>query len=89
MVRSFVWCNAFVVLATISVAFTSYAVFRWKLLAGVASLAAVMAVSWTVLGTTPGSAVYGFDAGHWMMVERPAEFTRVVRTWLDQRTPAP
>ena len=31
------------------------AVFRWKLLAGVASLAAVMAVSWTVLGTTPGS----------------------------------
>ncbi|WP_291011395.1 sigma-E factor negative regulatory protein [Hydrogenophaga sp.] len=31
------------------------AVFRWKLLAGVASLAAVMAVSWTVLGTTTGS----------------------------------
>jgi sigma-E factor negative regulatory protein RseA len=31
------------------------AVFRWKLLAGVASLAAVMAVSWTVLGTAPGS----------------------------------
>ena len=31
------------------------AVFRWKLLAGVASLAAVMAVSWTVLGTTAGS----------------------------------
>lgn len=32
------------------------AVFRWKLLAGVASLAAVMAVSWTVLGTTAGRA---------------------------------
>ncbi|WP_291013730.1 alpha/beta hydrolase [Hydrogenophaga sp.] len=41
------------------------------------------------LGTTPGSAAYGFDAGHWMMVQRPAEFTRVVRTWLDQRTPTP
>jgi pimeloyl-ACP methyl ester carboxylesterase len=37
------------------------------------------------LGTTPGSAAYGFDAGHWLMVQRPAEFNRVVRTWLDQR----
>lgn len=31
------------------------AVFRWKLLAGVASLAAVMAVSWNVLGGAPAS----------------------------------
>lgn len=31
------------------------ALFRWKLVAGVASLAAVMAVSWTVLGTVPGT----------------------------------
>jgi len=32
------------------------AVFRWKLVAGFASLAAVMAVSWSVLGTAPGDA---------------------------------
>lgn len=32
------------------------AVFRWKLVAGLASLAAVMAVSWTVLGTAPAGA---------------------------------
>jgi pimeloyl-ACP methyl ester carboxylesterase len=36
------------------------------------------------LGTTPGSAAYGFNAGHWMMTQRPAEFTRVVRSWLDR-----
>lgn len=30
------------------------AVFRWKLVAGLASLAAVMAVGWTVLGSAPG-----------------------------------
>jgi sigma-E factor negative regulatory protein RseA len=38
------------------------AVFRWKLVAGLASLAAVMAVSWTVLGTTPGGAGPGAGA---------------------------
>lgn len=32
------------------------AVFRWKMVAGLASLAAVMAVSWTVLGTAPSGA---------------------------------
>jgi sigma-E factor negative regulatory protein RseA len=32
------------------------ALFRWKLVAGVASLAAVMAVSWTVLGAATGGA---------------------------------
>lgn len=37
------------------------AVFRWKLVAGLASLAAVVAVSWTVLGTAPGAG--GADAG--------------------------
>lgn len=31
------------------------AVFRWKLVAGVASLAAVMAVSWSVIGGAPAS----------------------------------
>jgi sigma-E factor negative regulatory protein RseA len=31
------------------------ALFRWKLVAGFASLAAVMAVSWSLLGTAPGS----------------------------------
>lgn len=31
------------------------AVFRWKMVAGVASLAAVMAVSWGVLGSAPSS----------------------------------
>jgi pimeloyl-ACP methyl ester carboxylesterase len=36
------------------------------------------------LGTTPGCAAYGFDAGHWMMTQRPAEFNRVVRSWLDR-----
>jgi sigma-E factor negative regulatory protein RseA len=35
------------------------AVFRWKLLAGVASLAAVMAVSWTVLSGLPTGADRG------------------------------
>lgn len=32
------------------------AVFRWKMVAGLASLAAVMAVSWTVLGSSPSGA---------------------------------
>jgi sigma-E factor negative regulatory protein RseA len=35
------------------------AVFRWKLVAGLASLAAVMAVSWSVLETTPTGAESG------------------------------
>lgn len=36
------------------------------------------------LATTPGCAVHGFQAGHWMMVQKPAEFSRVVRDWLEQ-----
>lgn len=31
------------------------AVFRWKLVAGLASVAAVMAVSWSLIGVSPGS----------------------------------
>lgn len=36
------------------------------------------------LGTTPGCAVHGFDAGHWLMKQQPAAFNRVLRDWLDQ-----
>jgi pimeloyl-ACP methyl ester carboxylesterase len=36
------------------------------------------------LATTPGCAVHGFQAGHWMMVQKPAEFSRVVGDWLDR-----
>jgi pimeloyl-ACP methyl ester carboxylesterase len=36
------------------------------------------------LVTTPCCAVHGFQAGHWMMVQKPAEFSRVVGDWLDQ-----
>lgn len=39
------------------------AVFRWKMVAGLASLAAVMAVSWTVLGTAPAGADGSSGAG--------------------------
>ena len=39
------------------------AVFRWKMVAGLASLAAVMAVSWTVLGTAPAGAGGSSGAG--------------------------
>jgi sigma-E factor negative regulatory protein RseA len=35
------------------------AVFRWKMVAGLASLAAVMAVSWTVLDSVPGGSGAG------------------------------
>lgn len=36
------------------------------------------------LGTTPGSRVQGFDAGHWLMLQKPAEYHAAVRGWLDQ-----
>lgn len=48
------------------------AVFRWKLLAGVASLAAVMAVSWTVLGSAPGGAGGGGGAGPQLALTSPS-----------------
>ena len=35
------------------------------------------------LGTTPGSQVQGFDAGHWLMFQKPALFHTAVRAWLD------
>jgi len=35
------------------------------------------------LATCPGSAVQGFDAGHWLMRQRPQEFHAVVRAWLE------
>ena len=38
------------------------AVFRWKLVAGLASLAAVMAVGWTVLGAAPAGSGLGAGA---------------------------
>lgn len=38
------------------------------------------------LGTTPGCLVQGFDAGHWLMRQKPALFTTSVRSWLDQAT---
>lgn len=38
------------------------------------------------LGTTPGCGVQGFDAGHWLMRQKPALFNASVRTWLDQET---
>jgi len=36
------------------------------------------------LGTTPGCRVLGFDAGHWLMLQKPAEYHAAVRGWLDQ-----
>mgnify|MGYP000870020343 CR=1 FL=1 len=36
------------------------------------------------LGTLPGSAAHGFDAGHWLMRQKPAEFAQVVSGWLDR-----
>ncbi len=42
------------------------------------------------LAATPGSAVSGLRAGHWVMRDRAAEFERLVAAWLDgaaARTP--
>jgi pimeloyl-ACP methyl ester carboxylesterase len=35
------------------------------------------------LAGTPGCAVLGLDAGHWLMKQQPAAFNRAVRQWLD------
>ncbi len=48
------------------------AVFRWKLVAGVASLAAVMAVSWSVLGSAPGGSGGSSNAGPQLALTSPA-----------------
>lgn len=34
------------------------------------------------LASLPGSRVEGFDTGHWVMVDRPVEFNRLVVEWL-------
>jgi pimeloyl-ACP methyl ester carboxylesterase len=39
-----------------------------------------------VLAATPGCRVQGFDAGHWLMLQRPAEYHAAVRSWLDEST---
>ncbi|WP_066154432.1 alpha/beta fold hydrolase [Hydrogenophaga pseudoflava] len=36
------------------------------------------------LATTPGSAAHGLDAGHWLMKQKPEQFNRTVRDWLDR-----
>ncbi|NML17101.1 alpha/beta fold hydrolase [Azohydromonas sp. G-1-1-14] len=39
--------------------------------------------SWAAaLAQRPGHRVVALDAGHWLMLERPAEFNRAVRDWL-------
>jgi sigma-E factor negative regulatory protein RseA len=48
------------------------AVFRWKLVAGFASLAAVMAVTWTVLGSAPGGSGGSSTAGPQLALTSPA-----------------
>lgn len=40
------------------------------------------------LATTPGSRVQGFDAGHWLMHQKPEQFHATVRVWLDESTGA-
>lgn len=40
------------------------------------------------LGNTAGSSAHGFDAGHWLMKQKPAEFSRVVGDWLDGGAPS-
>lgn len=47
------------------------AVMRWKMLAGVASVAAVVAVSWSVLGNAPGAPVNGVAVGAQLAVASP------------------
>lgn len=52
------------------------AVFRWKMVAGFASLAAVMAVSWTLLGTAPGSAGNLASGGQMAILDSPSTVTQ-------------
>jgi pimeloyl-ACP methyl ester carboxylesterase len=37
------------------------------------------------LGAIPGNRVIGFETGHWVMAERPAEFNAAVHHWLEAR----
>lgn len=41
------------------------------------------------LATAPGCAAHGLDAGHWLMKQKPEQFNRTVRDWLDQAPAAP
>ena len=36
----------------------------------------------SLVAAQPGSAVQGFRAGHWVMLDQPAEFHACVRRWL-------
>ena len=56
------------------------AVFRWKLVAGLASLAAVMAVSWSVLATAPAGAVPGAATPQLALSAPSPEGTSAART---------
>ena len=55
------------------------AVFRWKLVAGLASLAAVMAVSWGVLATAPAGAGLGAAMPQLALSQTPPESTTAAR----------
>lgn len=48
------------------------AVFRWKMVAGVASLAAVMAVSWSVIGGAPASSGGTANGPQMALLQAPA-----------------
>lgn len=61
------------------------AVFRWKLLAGVASLAAVMAVSWSVLSGAPAGAG-GTAPGPQLALMQPAAAPTAVLVNTEQGT---
>ena len=37
----------------------------------------------------PGCEVLALDTGHWVMKQRPAEFTALVRAWLERDQPRP
>lgn len=59
---------------TVRAAAANDSVFRWKLVAGLASLAAVMAVSWTLLGAGPGGSGAG-TASPQMALSQPSPAT--------------
>ena len=41
------------------------------------------------LNRTPGCAAHSLETGHWVMKQRPAEFTALVRAWLERDQPRP
>ena len=40
------------------------------------------------IAARPGSAAHGLRTGHWVMVEQPEAFNRLVRAWMDLNEPA-